>query len=514
MKPEKIETTWLDRAISWLSPNYGLQRARQRAAARVLFSYEGARTDRRASSWSTGDTSANSEIGPALVKLRERSRDLVRNNAYASNAIDELAGQCVGTGITAQAKPAGDNIKLAKQTNEAWKIWVDECDADGQLDFYGIEDLVVRTVIESGECLIRRRRRLVSDGLHVPFQLQIFEPDYLDHSKSQALANGGRIIQGVEFDPIGRRVAYWMFPEHPGDMLAGYSRSDITSYPIPAEDILHVYRKKRQQVRGVPWIAPVIISMRDLDEYMEAELVRKKIEACFATFVTQMEGPDIQPLGSTETNGSGQLEETMEPGMVKYLKQGEDVKFATPSGHGEGYRDFMRDQQTKTASGIGLTYEQFTGDLSNVNYSSYRAGLLSFRTKMDSFRWLCLVPMFLQKTRRWFIDYAFAAGRIDARDYGTQWSMPGYGSVNPEQDAKAALVQLRSGIRTWPQIVGEEGYDPMEQLAEIKSTNDQWDENGIILDCDPRQRTAVGNSVNLPAPPADPQPKDPGGQEQ
>lgn len=496
----KIGKSWLDRSIDFLAPQWGYRRHRARIAQDIMrLHYEGARTDRRASGWTTSGTSANAEIGPALATLRQRSRDLIRNNAYASNAIDELAGHAVGTGITAQAKPKNQNKQLAKEIKEAWDIWIDECDADGQLNFYGLQDLAVRTVIESGECLVRMRRRYSTDGYTIPLQIQILEPDYLDTGKTED-AKTGRIIQGVEFDLLGNRVAYWMFPSHPGDASAGFSRMSMTSRRIAAQDVLHVYRKKRQQVRGVPWLAPVIITMRDLDEYNEAELVRKKIEACFATFIVQADGPDIAPVGETSTNSGGQTEETLEPGMMKYLKPGEDVKFAAPSGHGEGYRDFMRDMQTKTAVGLSLTYEMLTGDLSNVNYSSYRAGLLSFRTKMDQFRWLCFVPMFCDPIRRWFIDAAYAAGLISARDYLTQWSPPRYGSVDPQKDAQAIQTSIRNGIKSWPQAVGEEGYDPDEQIEEIREANAKLDAAGIVLDCDPRQRTATGGSLTQKEP--------------
>lgn len=500
------QSNWLDRAITWLSPEWGYRRARARAAANIAFSYEGARTDRRASGWVTSDTSANAEIGTYLSMLRQRSRELVRNNAYAANAIDELAGQAVGTGIRARAKLMQENEARLKRINEAWRIWTEECDADGQLDFYGIQDLVVRQVFEAGECLVRHRWRRSEDGLRIPMQLQVLEPDFLDTGKTGKVT-GGYIIQGVEFDMLGRRTAYWLFPSHPGDVTAGFSRANQISKRIPAEEILHVYRKKRQQVRGVPIFAPVIMTMRDDDEYTEAALVRAKIEACFAAFVIQEEAPDTFSVGSTETNDAGQLEETLSPGMVKYLRPGEDVKFGTPSGTGAGYRDFKRDIQTKMAVGLGLTYEQLTGDLSNVNYSSYRAGLLSFRAKMDQFRWLCFVPMFCQPVARWFSAAAFAAGEIPTTDFRMEWAPPTYGSVDPVKDANATLAQLRSGVKTWPQAVGEAGYDPDEQIAEIAEAQRRLDAAGIVLDCDPRKRTASGGSVS--ATEAKPQPEEP-----
>lgn len=479
----------LDRAITWVSPRWGLNRTRARTAAEILLSYEGARTDRRTGGWITADTSANAEIGPYLAKLRQRSRDLVRNNAYAANAIDELSGQAIGTGIRARAKLVRPNKRALAQINDAWRIWTEQCDADGQLDFYGLQDLATRNIFEAGEVLIRKRWRKREDNLTVPLQIQVLEPDFIDLHKSEATTTG-RIIQGVEFDRLGRRVAYWLYPSHPGDVTAGYSRTSIQSHRVPAEDILHVYRKKRQQVHGVPILAPVIITMRDDDEYTEAALVQKKIQSCFAVFLTQPEGSDMIQLGSTELNASGQLEESLEPGMIKRLAPGEEPKFASPSGTGDGYRDFKRDIQTKMSVGIGLTYEQLTGDLSNVNYSSYRAGLLSFRSKMEQFRWLCFIPMFCNPVARWFAEGAVVGGAINTMDFTMEWAPPSYGSVDPKKDAEAALAKIRSGLMTLPQAIGEEGYDPDEQIAEIKEFNRKLDEAGIVLDSDPRKKAA------------------------
>ncbi|NJL19359.1 MAG: phage portal protein, partial [Bdellovibrionaceae bacterium] len=66
----------------------------------------------------------------------------------------------------------------------------EDTDADGQLDFAGIQALVARTVVESGECLVRFRLRRPGDGLAIPLQLQVLEPDFLDHTKTQKTDTG------------------------------------------------------------------------------------------------------------------------------------------------------------------------------------------------------------------------------------------------------------------------------------------------------------------------------------
>src|SRR5512132_1408398 len=184
---------------------------------------------------------------------------------------------------------------------------------------------------------------------------------------------------GVEFDALGRRRAYWLYPVHPGE-VAMFRRASLTSQPVPAASMLHLFDRLRPgQVRGVPWFAPVILKLRDLDEYDDAELVRKKIEACFAAFVTGAD--DEETLGSAATDADGRRVESFEPGMIEHLAPGKDVKFATPSAGG-GYAEYMRVQLHAIAAGVGLTYELLTGDLSQVS-----AGLLEFRRRMEALQW-------------------------------------------------------------------------------------------------------------------------------
>jgi lambda family phage portal protein len=324
----ELGMNWLDRTIGYIAPAAALRRARQRAAIAVLArSYEGARVGRRTEGWVVTGTSANAEIGTALSRLRDRSRDLVRKNPYAAKAVSAVVSNPVGTGILPRAR-SGD-AAINEATDKLWARFAETCDADGLTDFSGLQALIVRAMAESGECLVRIRERRIEDGLPVPLQLQVLEPDHLDAGKTGDLAGGGFVVQGVEFDPLGRRRAYWMFPVHPGE-VAMFRRAALTSQPAPASSVLHLFDRLRPgQVRGAPWFAPVILKLRDLDEYDDAELVRKKIEACFAAFVIGAD--DEETLGSAATDADGRRVESFEPGMIEYLAPGKDVKFATPS---------------------------------------------------------------------------------------------------------------------------------------------------------------------------------------
>jgi len=479
---------WLDKALLEIAPRYALDRIRARTAAGVLLAYDGATASRRAGGWSTTGSSANAEVGNAASKLRERSRDLIRNNAYARRACSEVVNAAIGTGIAAQAT-VGDGVN--ERIDNLWASWGDYCDADGSLDWNGLQALVARTVFESGECLIRKRPRRSEDGMEIPMQIQIIEPDFLDASKTGTTSTGYQ-IQGVEFDKLGRRVGYWLFSQHPGDVtITNTSRNAYESKLVPAAEIIHVFRKERpQQVRGVPWLAPVIISMRDLGEYMDHERVRKKVEACLSLFVSQ----DETALGDQTTDATQPSKriEKFQPGMVIYGQMGQKPEFFAPPAVGS--LEYVTVNQREIAVGSELTYEQLTGDLSRVNYSSYRAGLLSFRSSIEAFRWLCLIPMAFRPARNWFLDTASMAGLIPERAYATEWTPPSFGSVDPLKDAEAMLIETRTGRMTYQQACAEFGFDWKKQLDAIEAFNEECDRRGIVLDNDPRNMARNGGS--------------------
>src|SRR3569623_561678 len=253
----------IDEFIGYLSPEKAVRRFQARMALEIARGYDAAKVGRRTSGWIAGGGSANAEIGPALARVRIRCRDVVRNNEYAAKALDTLVVNTVGDGITAKAPD---------QT--LWNDWCEYSDADGQLDFNGLLDLAARTRYESGEVLIRFRQRLPDDGLKVPLQLQVLEPDHLDVTKLGPMANGKFAIAGIEFTPISHRVANRLNPIHPGE-VASFRLNTLESKRVPASEVLHYYRKRRPpQERGIAEFAVSLLRLRALADYEQAELVR------------------------------------------------------------------------------------------------------------------------------------------------------------------------------------------------------------------------------------------------
>lgn len=472
-----------------------MRRALARQALDAALAYDAARAGRFEAGWRTSGSSANAETAAALAPIRNRIRDLYRNNPYARRIADDAVASVIGYGATPRVKDAGCKAALRR--------WMRVCDADGQLDFYGLQTLIVRTLFVSGEAVIRLRERRPGD-MEVPLQLQVLEGDYIDHTKEAVYPDGRYIIQGVEHDVLGRRTGYWMFRRSPGDALSvSDAVRDMDSHFVPASQVLHVYIKERPgQVRGVSMLAPVVTTLRHIDDYEEAEIVRKKVEACLAAVFTQPEGADDRQITRGVTGSDGQRIETFEPGMILYGRPGDRVDLIEPKAAG-GYAEYIRSALGRVAAGSGMMRWQLSGDLSEINYSAFRAGQSSQRGLFDALRWTVLVPMALEPMILRFIDTAYAAGAIQTRDQEVDWGFPPYASVDPLKDAQTAVEEMRLGRKTWPQIVAEQGYDPDEQLAEIAAAAKKFDDSGVGISGDARKEFKNGGEKNQTAPALD-----------
>jgi lambda family phage portal protein len=485
----------IDRAIGWIAPEAGARRLRHRAAIDIMTrGYAGADRGRLKSSIRAPSTSADAEVSRASRLLRDRMRDLVRSNPHAANALSVLVTHAVGDGIVPRTKD--------KKVNALFDEWSKRCDADGMLNFYGVQSLAVRGMFESGDGLVRRRRRRAEDGLPVPLQLQVLETDLIDGTKDGIQSGGGIVIQGIEFDAIRRRRAYWMFGSHPGNSFFDPLLS-IQSKPVPADDIAHVFEKQRTQVRGTPWGAPSIADLYDLGSYEQAELVRKRLEACLVGVVTggditdpvgmEMVGADGNPLPAGVYDVRGARVEKFEPGMFYTAVGGKGIEFSQPAATGS-YDPYKTSMLHTIAAGFRVPHALLSGRLDKVNYSSSKIGIEGFRRTMSALQWQVIIPMLCEPLWRWFLEAAYLAGKIDHMDHPAEWSPPRFYSADPGRDVKAKLDAVRAGFKSLSSAIAETGYNPDDVLAQIAADNKKLDALGIILDSDPRRMSQAGQT--------------------
>lgn len=481
----------IDNIVSFFDPRAGRERQVWRDLIRQeKFRYDAASRRDRLGGWTSPTTGANATFAGVLPLIRARSRDLARNDAYANKAKRSVGTNAIGTGIVceinnAKSKSAGDALE------KEWKKWAltTKCDADGLLSFYGIQTLAMRTIFEGGEVLIRRRRRRSDSGLNIPFQLQVLEGDYLDDTKDTLdMGNGNSIYHGIEFNKQGQRVAYYLYKEHPGD---GRVR-DFGSVRVPATEIIHLYRVERAgQCRGVPWMAPAVVRIKDFGDYESAQLVRQKIAACYMAFVRGDNAETALP--ATVGKEGKNLVDKITPAMIEFLPAGADVAFANPPGPGADYPAYGTQMLRGIAVGSCVPYEVLTGDYSKTNFSSARMSWLEFQREISEWQRDIFTMNFLPRVFEWFLEYAAIRGH-DTENAEALWVPQKREMIDPSKEIKAARDEVRSGFNSLSNAIREQGRDPEKILNQIEQDNKTLDEKEIKIDSDPRNITQSGQS--------------------
>ena len=476
--------------------------------------FEGAQHYRRLANFRPADTGINSLLIQAGPALRARTRYLSRNNPYFKRAKRVFVTYSVGTGIRPIPLTKDETVKSA--LIETWDDWTDEADADGTTDFYGLQALVAGAIFEAGEGFIRRRPRRSSDGLTVPMQLQLLESDMCPYElNGPAPGYSNNVIRaGVEFNPIGKRVAYWFWRQHPGEFAVNVGPSGYTR--VPAEDVLHIFEVMRPgQVRGLPWATASIVRAWLLDQYDDAELERKKVAALIAGFITFVgSNPDEPPPGvDTETwrrrmeenpERSTDILQEWEPGTLLSLKAGENVTFADPKDVGNNYEAFEYRNLLAMCSGMDVPYSNVTGDYRN-NFSAERARQMDWKATLRPIQRNVLMIQMCRPSFRWFVGDGVISGALPIKASAfnknpksftrTEWIPPATESLDPLKDAQTDVLLCRAGFKSREEVALSRGKKLSELDAAIQRSNKSADDHGLVLESDPRR---VAKGATLP----------------
>lgn len=463
---------------------------------RIKAVYEGAsQKARMGQKGLMGISGPNGDIASGLRNLRKRSRHAVQNNPYATKAKETYKSNLVGNGIRASWPD--------ERVQKLWDVWVNQADADGLDNFYSLQDLAAGAQFESGEVLVRRRPRRLSDGLAVPLQLELVEGDLLDEGFHRP-GKFDPVVMGIQFNAYGQRTHYHLWQRHPGDIL-GSALGNVRR-PVPASDVIHLFRRLRPgQHRGVPEFAPVLIRLYEIDEMQDSTLVKQKTAQLFAWIIKKrqdlsghVESDDVVDglaVGESALGPDGEQLTKVVPGGIHYLDDDEEISFSTPDGIGSNYSEWLRTELRAVAVGVGLTYEQLTGDLTGVNYSSIRAGLLEFRRRIEQLQLNLLVHRFCHKVAEWFADTVVMMGLVDLPgywqkpwEYLPKWKPPKWEWVDPLKDAMADLIEVRSGMSTLANKHVERGLDTEEVVAQL-CKEQAWD---LTLDSNPSKVSKSG----------------------
>lgn len=444
----------IDRLYMAVSPEKGLARIKARSAVRALMNYDAASKGRRTHGWKSPGTSADSAASASRATLRNLSRDFVRNRALAVRGRDVTTGNIVGTGIRPSVRMESGEEDQSDAAMEVIQehLLTPAIDTYGVSDILGLQTQVMNAVFTDGEVLVRRRMRDLryEPNLKLPFQLQVMEVDHLDETIT---SNGNNeVIEGIEYGPTGKAVAYHLFPFHPGE-VGWRRRAKMTSERIPAEQILHIRRIERPgQMRGIPWLAPVMMTLGEISDYQDAQILKQRIGSLLAFFVKA---------GADGNTYKGNTLSHLEPGAIVGLEDGQDIIASEPP-KVDGYQEFMNQAIRTIAMGLGLSYESF-GDLRGVNFSSGKMGRIEMDRFVEIWQRAIVITQFCMGVSKWTRDtwrLVRLSQQMPAVPKSIDWTAPKRPMIDPAKEVGAAIDEIEAGLTSRQRKQREMGYDP------------------------------------------------------
>lgn len=463
---------------------------------RVRQQYEAGDHVRRTSAWHAPSSFPNDALYQ-LTTLRNRSRAAVRNDGIAKAILDKLVSNVVGTGIRPLFK--ADDAALRPILDAAFVRWTDESDADGLLDFYGQMAQAARTWFEAGECFVRFRFRRPEDGLFVPFQIQVLEPEFCPHDYTEPQRNGNRVRAGIEFDAIGRRVAYHFHTSRPGD-LQDIDPAQLRR--VPAESVVHLYDPQRAgQLRGMPQLTQALVELYEIKKMKDAVLLRQQLSNMLVGFVKRspmMADAAIDPFtgAAPDTSFGDKPLVTWEPGTFQELEDGQELEFSEPPDPAATFKDYLRGAYASACSSAGVPYELVTGDMSGLNDRVVRVILNEFAQRVEAWQHQILVYQLCRRVNAAWLDQAVLVGAvpIDRTAYfrdryafqAAKFTPPRRRYLHPVQDVDAQIRAILAGFTSRAAVVNEWGEDAETVDAEQAVDNARADQLRLRYSSDGR----------------------------
>lgn len=491
-----------------------LMRMQREAAERFTdsgYSHGGAS---RSATWAKGynseSLSPKSDIEENRKLLRERTRDLAMNSPVATAAVNATRTSCVGTGLKPKPKIDYELLGISKEAasdlekkiKNEFSLWANStlCDACDLNNFYELQQIAFLDWLKNGEEFVLvsyaeetenmpyslRLRLILADRISTP---GAYGGEYDGFDKEQP--DGNRIMNGVEIDRQGKVVAYHIsstFPNENEVTKTEWKRVLKRGATTGNPNILHVFNaESAEQYRGVPFLAPVIMSIKQLTRYTEAEIMAAVVNSMFAIFIQTESGDDIDGFGGEDddmnTAPSDGDEIKLGAGTINFLKEGEKVE-AVESKHPSGnYESFVGAFSMLIGAALEISPEVLMKKFSN-NFSASK-GALNETWRAFSMRRKWFVDDFCKQVYELWFAEAVSIRRIKAPGFfadplirnaytNATWTGPAQGCLNPVQEANAAVIRIKNGLSTREdECAAINGTDYEDNVRALENENER-----------------------------------------
>ncbi|MFA6848735.1 MAG: phage portal protein [Selenomonadaceae bacterium] len=478
-----MEITGIEKLIAVFSPKKAMERISYRMAMDemrgIYGGYDAADNSRLNRGRDTINSPASRVDNLSRDVLRARVRAAERNSDIIEAMITAITRNVIGgKGIRLQIRLSDGQEVLENEFDKLellWKRWCRECDVSGTQTFREMQEMIVRRYKLDGGIFILK----VYTKDSFPFKLQVIEVDELDSTYNTGKdENGNRAVNGIKYNQFNKPVKYYFVKYDANGLLTG------ERIEVDAKDVCFIWKKTRpSQLREITSFAPVLSKIYDINDLNLYMLTKEKVNACLAAFVKRA-APTATSFGRNAVNSAGERKEytgkQLTPGMIMELNEGDEISSISPPNSSGGV-DFMRQQQRLAGAGIGLSYETTSRDMSQVNYSSARQGLLEDwetygdiqQTLIDHFlRWVFNEFLYCSVALLGLVNLPdFFAKRAEYEECA-DWIVPARKWIDPKKEIEAEILALDKNLKTYQEVITAQGNDPYQTLKDIKQFTD------------------------------------------
>ena len=462
---------------------------------KLVRNYAGANQGRLFADFVASSFSADSDLKTSLPILRDRSRDLAKNNEYAKRFLNLVKTNVVGeTGFTLQVRARNDDNSLDVRGNQiiedAFRRWsrMGSCEVSGRMSWLDCQRFVAESLARDGEVFIKK---IVNRNFQDGFTIQFIEPEMVDHEKNgRNDSNNNEIRMGVELDSFKRPVAYYVLTDHPNDdfFATPKQRKHVR---VPASEVIHVFMPTRNyQTRGEPFMAPAISALKMLNGWREASLIAARASAAKFGVITTPSGDEF--VGDDESP-EGMPIIDMEPGSYSQLPAGHNFEMIDPKHPTSSFADFETAILRGISSGLNVSYTSLSNDLTGVSYSSIRQGTIEER---DHYRMLqsFLIQHFCEPIFMSWLDSALDFGEMNIPNTNEKFRKfssnvhfrgRGFAWVDPLKEINAAVTGVQNGLMSLNDVAANYGRDIEELFAQIQNDKALAEQYGIKMAFEP-----------------------------
>ncbi len=469
----------LDRAIATISPEKAFKREIAKKRLGMINSgygnYGASGTKKSVIGWTHGGGSHREDIEDNIDPLRQRSRDLYYGGSnIATGAIKRLRTNTIGVGLHLKTSLNEEILKIppeqARELEETiereFAHWADStnCDMERLDNFYQLQQLALLNALLSGDSFALMSTTKRTGSLY-DLRIELIEADRVSTPDKERV--NPLFCEGVEKNEAGEVVAYHISKFHPLSFVERNPREwvRVTAYGerTGRKNILHIMNRERiGQVRGVPFLSPVIETIKQLGRYTEAEVLAAVVNGLFTVFIEKESASDDVPFGESvpeelqvDTEDEGSIE--LAPGAVIDLGEGEKANMVNPGRPNQNFDPFVIAVIKQIGAALEIPYEILIMAF-NSNYSASRAAILEFFKVVKMYRsWF--VTDFCQPIYEEWLSEAVAKGRIKAPGFfndpiiktaycSAEWSGPSAGQLDPTKEVQAADLRVQGGYST------------------------------------------------------------------